>query len=216
MTQLDAMGPFEVLANLPDAEVLLVAKRARPVTAGFGARISPHTDLRRCPKLDVLCVAGGPGIDALLLDRRVLDFIRRQARTARYVTSVCTGSLVLCAAGLLRGRRAACHWLSLPLLKAFGAKPTARRVERDGKFITAGGVTSGIDFGLVLAARLRGAAAAKAIQLKLQYDPQPPFKAGTPAQAGPRLAARIAEAMRDSQARRAALVRRSAAALRAG
>jgi cyclohexyl-isocyanide hydratase len=143
----------------------------------------------------------------------VLDFVRRQARTARYVTSVCTGSLVLGAAGLLKGKRAACHWASLSLLAAFGAKPSKRRVVQDGKFITAGGVTSGIDFGLFLAAKFKGAAAAKEIQLMMQYDPQPPFRAGTPAQAGKRITARIVSRRKAFQAARKSIVAQAAARL---
>jgi cyclohexyl-isocyanide hydratase len=213
ITQLDAMGPWEVFARIPGAKVLLVAKKKRPVAAQFGLTLVPHTDIRRCPKLDVLCVPGGSGVNELLLDDTVLAFVRRQARRARYVTSVCTGSLVLGAAGLLRGRRAACHWLSLPLLAAFGAKPSSRRIERDGKFITAGGVTSGIDFGLQLAALVAGKAEARKIQLMIQYDPQPPFRFGTPRQAGKAVTAAIIRKQRTFQARRAVLVARAAARL---
>ncbi len=214
MTQLDAMGPFEVFARIPGAQVLLVAKAKRPVTAQFGLKLIPQTDLRRCPKLDLICVPGGSGVNALLLDEKVLAFLRRQASHARYVTSVCTGSLVLGAAGLLQGRRAACHWLSLPFLAAFGAKPSARRIERDGKFITAGGVTSGIDFGLQLAALLAGRAEAKRIQLMIQYDPQPPFRSGTPRQAGRAVTSAIVRRQKAFQDERAALVARAAARLK--
>jgi cyclohexyl-isocyanide hydratase len=213
ITQLDAMGPWEVFARIPGAQVLLVAKKKGPVAAQFGLTLIPHTDLRRCPRLDVLCVPGGSGVNGLLLDDAVLAFVRRQARHARYVTSVCTGSLVLGAAGLLRGRRAACHWLSLPLLAAFGAKPSSRRIVRDGKFITAGGVTSGIDFGLQLAALVAGRTEAKKIQLMIQYDPQPPFRFGTPRQAGRAVTAAIVRKQRTFQAQRAALVARAAARL---
>jgi cyclohexyl-isocyanide hydratase len=214
MTQLDATGPFETLARIPGATVLLVARRRRPVTAQFGLTLLPHTDLRRCPKLDVLCVAGGSGVNDLMLDIEVLEFIRRQAKSAKYLTSVCTGSLVLGAAGLLRGKRAACHWASLPLLAAFGAKPSSRRVERDGNLITAGGVTSGIDFGLWLAARLAGPAVAKKIQLMIQYDPKPPFRAGTPRQAGKSLTRAHQRTHAKFQAARAAIVALAAAKLR--
>jgi cyclohexyl-isocyanide hydratase len=211
MTQLDATGPFEALSRVPGARVLLVAKRRRLVTADFGFKVMPDIDLRRCPKLDVLCIPGGSGVNALLEDQEVLRFVRRRARGARYVTSVCTGSLVLGAAGLLRGKRAACHWLSLPLLAAFGAKPSSRRIERDGNLITAGGITSGIDFGLWLAGKLAGPAAAKEIQLMMQYDPQPPFRSGTPRQAGPRLAAAVRRQRAKFQGERALLVARAAA-----
>jgi cyclohexyl-isocyanide hydratase len=213
ITQLDATGPFEVFARIPGARVLLVAKARRPVAAQFGLTLVPHTDLRRCPKLDVLCVPGGSGVNGLLLDEEVLAFVRRQAAPARFVTSVCTGSLVLGAAGLLRGRRAACHWLSLPLLAAFGARPSSRRIERDGKFITAGGVTSGIDFGLQLAALVAGRAEARRIQLMIQYDPRPPFRSGTPRQAGRAVTNAIVRRQKAFQAQRAALVARAAARL---
>ena len=211
ITQLDAMGPWEVFARIPGAKVLLVAKKKRPVAAQFGLTLVPHTDIRRCPKLDILCVPGGSGVNGLLLDDAILAFVRRQARHARYVTSVCTGSLVLGAAGLLRGRRAACHWLSLALLAHFGAKPSSRRIVRDGRFITAGGVTSGIDFGLQLAAVIAGRAQARKIQLMIQYDPQPPFRSGTPRQAGRALTNAIIRRQRAFQAQRAALVREAAA-----
>jgi cyclohexyl-isocyanide hydratase len=207
MTQLDATGPHEVLARVPGARVLLVAPRRGVVTAAFGLRVLPDVDFRNCPPLEVLCVAGGSGINALLADKRALEFVRRQAGRAKYVTAVCTGSLLLGAAGLLRGRRAACHWLSLPLLKELGAIPSRRRVVADGKFITAGGVTSGIDFGLELAAKLAGKAAAREIQLMIQYDPKPPFRAGTPAGAGRALARRIARKQAAVQADRLRRVR---------
>jgi cyclohexyl-isocyanide hydratase len=213
MTQLDATGPFEAFSRIPGATVLLVARRKRPVTAQFGLTVLPHTDLRRCPKLDVLCIAGGGGINALLLDEEVLNFVRRQSKTARYTTSVCTGSLLLGAAGLLQGKRAACHWASLPLLAAFGAKPSSRRVEHDGKFITAGGVTSGIDFGLWLAAKLSSPTEAKRIQLMIQYDPKPPFRAGTPRQAGKKLTQAHLRKHAKWQAERAAIVAKAATKL---
>jgi cyclohexyl-isocyanide hydratase len=213
MTQLDATGPFEPLARIPGTTVLLVARRRRPVTAQFGLTLLPHTDLRRCPKLDVLCVPGGSGVNDLMLDDEVLEFIRRQSKSAKYLTSVCTGSLVLGAAGLLRGKRAACHWASLPLLATFGAKPSSRRIERDGRLITAGGVTSGIDFGLWLAARLAGPATAKKIQLMIQYDPKPPFRTGTPRQAGKTLTQAHLRTHAKFQAARAAIVALAAAKL---
>lgn len=213
ITQLDATGPYEVLTRIPAATVLLIARTGRVVRAG-GLRLVPDATLADCPQLDVLCVPGGRGIDELLLDDAVLAFVRRQARRARYVTSVCTGSLLLGAAGLLRGRRAACHWLSLPLLTAFGARASSRRVVTDGKFITAGGVTAGLDFGLRLAAVLAGRRCAEAIELALQYDPQPPFRTGTPRLAGPRTTAHVAARQSAFQARRAEIVAVAARRLR--
>jgi cyclohexyl-isocyanide hydratase len=213
MTQLDATGPFEVLARVPGAKVFLVAPRPKPITAGFGLRILPDVDFRRCPPLDIVCIAGGSGINALLVDQAAIAWVQRQARRAKWVTSVCTGSLLLGAAGLLRGRRAGCHWLSLPLLKELGAIPSENRIVIDGKFITAGGVTSGIDFGLFLAAKLAGKKAAQEIQLMIQYDPKPPFRTGTPRAAGQALAGRIAQKQAATQAVRRHLVREAASRL---
>ena len=213
MTQLDATGPFECFARIPGARVYLIAKRKRPVTAEFGLRIVPDITLNRCPRLDVLCVPGGSGVNQLLSDRSVITFIRRQARSARYITSVCTGSLLLGAAGLLRGRRATCHWLSLPLLKVFGATPTRRRIEHDGRLVTAGGITAGIDFGLWMAERCAGIRKAREIQLLLQYDPHPPARAGTPRQAGTKITEAVVKERVALQRVRAELVNKAAAQL---
>jgi cyclohexyl-isocyanide hydratase len=154
-----------------------------------------------CPALDVLCVPGGGGINALLQDAEVLDFLRAQVARVRYVSSVCTGSLVLGAAGLLKGRRATTHWNSHDLLAKFGAIPTHGREVRDGNLFTAGGVTAGIDFGLTMVAELVGETQAQAIQLGHEYAPQPPFNAGTPETAPPAVLA--AEKQRVASIRRA-------------
>jgi cyclohexyl-isocyanide hydratase len=180
MTQLDLTGPYEVFAKVPGAEVLLLWKTLQPVEAETGLRMLPHATLRDCPPLDVLCVPGGPGVSALMEDAEVLDWLRAQGREARYVTSVCTGALVLGAAGLLRGKRATSHWASRDLLAAFGAIPTPGRVVRDGNVFTGGGVTAGIDFALTLVAEMVSPAAAQEIQLQIEYAPAPPFDAGTP------------------------------------
>lgn len=180
ITQLDLTGPYEVFASLPDAKVHLIWKTLDPVAAVTGMKILPDTTLADCPQLDVLCVPGGPGMGPLLVDDEVLAFIRRQAPGARYVTSVCTGALVLGAAGLLRGKRAATHWMSMPMLATLGATPVDERVVIDGNVITGGGVTAGIDFALRVVAELRGADVAKSIQLRIEYDPAPPFDAGSP------------------------------------
>jgi cyclohexyl-isocyanide hydratase len=158
----------------------LLWKTPEPVRSDTGLTITPTTTLAACPKLDVVCVPGGPGMNDLLDDAEVLAFLRRVAAEARYVTSVCTGSLVLGAAGLLRGRRAACHWMSRDMLRQFGAEPVADRVVVDGNVITGGGVTAGIDFALRLVAEVAGRTAAEAIQLGVEYDPHPPFDAGSP------------------------------------
>ena len=148
ITQLDMTGPHEVFIKFPDARVDLIWKTRELVTAVGGMQIMPTTTFADCPQLDLICVPGGTGMNALLNDAETLDFIRRQAKGARYVTSVCTGALVLGAAGLLQGRRAATHWMSREMLTAFGATPVAERVVIDGNVITGGGVTAGIDFAL--------------------------------------------------------------------
>jgi cyclohexyl-isocyanide hydratase len=209
MTQLDLTGPFEVFAKLPDAEVLLLWKTLQPVEAETGLRMLPHATLRDCPLLDVVCVPGGPGVNALMEDDEVLDWLREQAGRARYVSSVCTGSLVLGAAGLLRGKRATSHWASRDLLAAFGAIPTAGRVVRDGNLFTGGGVTAGIDFALTMVAELAGPAVAQAIQLQIEYAPAPPFDAGTPESAPPEILATVRAAGAPMRAARERLVARA-------
>lgn len=179
--QLDLTGPYEVFASLPDAAVHLLWKTIDPFRSATGLVLTPDTTFETCPKpLDVLCVPGGAGVNALLGDKEVLAFVREQAAAARYVTSVCTGALVLGAAGLLQGKRATTHWAAHDLLARFGAIPTPGRVVRDGHLLTGGGVTAGIDFALTLAAELAGREAAEVVQLSLEYAPAPPFDAGTP------------------------------------
>ena len=213
VTQLDMTGPAEVFGMLPDAELHLVWKNRQPVPTSKGWTITPTTSFADCPPLDVICVPGGSGQIALMDDAETLDFLRRQAKTARFVTSVCTGSLVLGAAGLLKGYRAACHWMSRDQLALLGAIPVEARVVKDRNRITGGGVTAGIDFGLAVVAELRGSEAAKAIQLGMEYAPEPPFDAGTPDRAGGALVARVTEAAEDRQRRRLQATRKAAAAL---
>jgi len=208
MTQLDLTGPFEVFAKLPGAEVLLLWKTLQPVEAETGLRMLPHATLRDCPALDVVCVPGGPGVNALMEDEEVLAWLRAQAASARYVSSVCTGSLVLGAAGLLRGKHATSHWASRDLLAAFGAIPTAGRVVRDGNLFTGGGVTAGIDFALTMVAELAGQAAAQTIELEIEYAPAPPFDAGTPESAPPEILAAARAANAPMRAVREALAAR--------
>jgi cyclohexyl-isocyanide hydratase len=193
VTQLDLTGPAQILSRVPGAHVHLVWKTRDPVPTDVGFTINPTTTFADCPPLDVLCVPGGFGIEHLFGDAETLAFLRRQGGQARYVTSVCNGSLVLGAAGLLDGYRSACHWMWLPFLSRFGAVPVAERIVRDRNRISGGGVTAGIDFGLALAAELAGEDAARTIQLALEYDPQPPFAAGSPEGAGPELVARYRE-----------------------
>lgn len=180
LQQLDLTGPYEVFAMLPGAEVHLVWRDRSPVIASSGLAFTPTATFEDCPRLDVLCVPGGGGVNALMEDRVVLEFLRARAVQASHVTSVCTGALLLGAAGLLAGRRATTHWSAHDLLAMFGATPVHDRVVRDGTLITAGGVTAGIDFGLTVAEELAGRAEAEAIQLALEYAPAPPFDAGTP------------------------------------
>ena len=181
--QLDLIGPHEVFAALPDVHVHLIWKDRAPLAASSGLLLTPDTTFADCPPLDVICVPGGAGINALLEDAATLDFLRVQAAHARYVTSVCTGALVLGAAGLINGHRATTHWASHELLALFGAEPVHARVVRDGKLVTGGGVTAGIDFALTLVAELCGRETAERVQLWLEYAPEPPFAAGHPSTA---------------------------------
>ena len=180
LTQLDVTGPYEVLARLPNTKVHLIAHALDPVTTDRGMMIVPTITFADCPQLDLVMVPGGPGQQDLMEDAAVLEFLRRQARAAKYVTSVCTGSLVLGAAGLLKGKRATSHWAAIEHLKALGAIPVSERVVVDGNIITGAGVASGIDFALAVAAKLDGEEVARSIQLQIEYDPAPPFDSGSP------------------------------------
>ncbi len=185
LTQLDMTGPYEVLARLPDTKVELVAATLGPVTTDRGMQILPTVTYDSCPPLDVIMVPGGPGQQDLMEDEAALSFLRKQAASAQYVTSVCTGSLVLGAAGLLKGKRATSHWAAVEHLAALGAIPVREKVVIDGNVVTGAGVTSGIDFALSLAAILEGEAVAREIQLQIEYDPAPPFDSGSPDTARP-------------------------------
>jgi cyclohexyl-isocyanide hydratase len=185
LTQLDMTGPYEVLARLPNTVVDLVARTRDPVTTDRGMRIVPTVTYADCPPLDVVMVPGGPGQQNLMEDEAALEFLRKQAASAKYVTSVCTGSLVLGAAGLLKGKRATCHWAAIDHLTLLGAIPVREHVVVDGTIVTGAGVTSGIDFALTLAAILEGEQVAREIQLQIEYDPAPPFNSGSPKMAAP-------------------------------
>ena len=214
MTQLDLTGPYEVLARLPGAETLLLWKNLDPVRSEHGLTILPMATLESSGPLDLILVpGGGTGVNPLLEDAEVLAFLRRAAAEARYVVGVCTGSLVLGAAGLLRGRRATTHWMSRDLLRSFGAEPVAQRVVVDGKFFTGGGVTAGIDVALTAAAEIAGRAAAEAIQLGIEYDPQPPFASGSPERADPAVLEAVLARAEPRQRDRTERVARAAAAL---
>lgn len=215
VTQLDATGPAQVLSRVPGAKVHMIWKTKDPIPTDAGFAILPTTTFAECPKLDVICVPGGAGQAALMTDEETLGFLRRQAATARYVTSVCTGSLVLAAAGLLKGYKAGCHWAWREMLRPFGAEPVAERVVRDRNRITGGGVTAGIDFGFVVAAELAGEEAAKMIQLFLEYDPQAPFDCGSPEKAGVERVAKAREMMARLLAERQKTTEAAAAAMAA-
>lgn len=204
MTQLDFTGPFEVLSRVPGATVHVAAKTLDAVTSDTGLSFLPTVTLADCPQLDVLCVPGGPHVDDWFADEEIIPFLKRQGAEAKYITSVCTGSLILGAAGLLKGYRSATHWTSLDYLKPFGAIPDGGRVVIDRNRISGGGVTAGIDFAFTVVAELMGERVAKMIQLGLEYNPAPPFKGGHPSVAEPELVAAVDLSMRDRLARREA------------
>ena len=206
--QLDLTGPYEVFASAKGAEVALVWKDRDPVMSSTGLPLAATATFDDCPPLDVLCVPGGGGVNALLEDQAVIDFVRGRAAGARYVTSVCSGAMVLGAAGLLKGKRSTTHWYAHDFLAAFGAVPVDQRIVEDGALVTAGGVTSGIDFGLLLLARLLGQVEAETVQLQLEYAPAPPFCSGTPGEASREVLARARERLAPTRAARAAIVER--------
>ena len=193
ITQLDFTGPAQVLSRLPGAVVHTAARQIKPIETDCGFAILPSTDFADCPQADLLCVPGGFGTREVILDQATLQFLRDQAAAAQYVTSVCTGSLALGAAGLLAGKRATSHWAYTALLEKFGATHEKARVVKDGNLITAGGVTSGIDFALTVVADIAGQQLAESIQLSLEYDPHPPFNSGHPDVADPALLALLNE-----------------------
>jgi cyclohexyl-isocyanide hydratase len=213
LTQLDLTGPLQVFASLPGANVHLIWKRIEPVPSDSVLTLTPTMTFADCPQLDVICVPGGAGVDDMVNDEGMLSFLRRQAPQAQYVTSVCTGSLVLGAAGLLQGYRAATHWTAMDFLGEFGATPSKTRVCVDRNRITGGGVTAGIDFALTLVSILVDRPTAEAIQLRLEYNPAPPFNAGSPDTAPPQMLARIRERNAPAQARRGEAIGRAAARL---
>jgi len=180
VTQLDLTGPLQVLHRLPQARAHVAAKSLEPVASDCGLSLVPTTSFAACEPLDLLCVPGGFGVSGAIADADTIDFVRRQAARAKYVTSVCTGAFVLGVAGLLKGRRATTHWAYTDLLPLVGAVHAQARVVRDGNVFTGAGVTAGIDFALSLAAEVAGSEAAERIQLSLEYDPAPPFTAGNP------------------------------------
>ena len=203
LTALDAVGPYEVLSRLPGAELTFVAKQAGPKRTDTGALgIAADRALGELTDPDVLVVPGGEGTRPLLEDEEVLEWVRGADAASTWTTSVCTGSLVLGAAGLLAGKRATSHWAYRDALRGYGAEPVAERVVRDGKLLTAAGVSAGIDMALTLAAAIAGDDVAKAIQLGIEYDPAPPFDSGSPEKAAPELVELVRGVEGQSQASR--------------
>lgn len=200
MTQLDLTGPHEVLARLPGWRTEIVAKQAGPIRTDKGLVIHADQGFATAPRYDMFVIPGGPGTDDALTDVETVDFVRRQCLGAQHIFGICTGSLLIGAAGLLRGKRVGGHWLARHLLARFGAEVRDERMTRDGNIYTAGGVTSGIDMALRVVADIAGEDVAQQIQLQIEYDPEPPFRSGTPFVAPPHIVARARAA---AEARRA-------------
>jgi cyclohexyl-isocyanide hydratase len=213
VTQLDLTGPLQVFSSVPGAVVHLIWKRIEPVPSDSVMVLTPTISFADCPQLDVICVPGGAGTDDMVEDEEMLDFLRRQAVEAKYITSVCTGSLVLGAAGLLRGFRAATHWTAMEMLEPFGATPTKTRVCVDRNRITGGGVTAGIDFALTLVSIMVDRQTAEMIQLRLEYNPAPPFDSGSPDTAPAEVLAAMKQRIAPLRQRRYEAVQRAAARL---
>ena len=211
VTQLDLTGPLQVFSRVPGAKIHLIWKRIEPVPSDAVLALLPTITYADCPQLDVICVPGGSGADDMANDTETLDFLRTQAQRARYITSVCTGSLVLGAAGLLNGYRATTHWSAIEHLASFGATPVKTRVCIDRNRVTGGGVTAGIDFALTLAAELSDRTTAEMIQLGLEYNPAPPFAAGSPEIAPPEVLARLEPLLAPSRDRRRVAMESAAA-----
>ena len=181
LTQLDLTGPLQVLARLPQSRIIVAAKSRAPVPSDCGLSLLPTHSFAEAPPFDLICVPGGiKGVIGAIGDRETVDFVRRQANDAKYVTSVCTGAFVLGVAGLLQGRRATTHWAYTELLLLVGATHEKARIVRDRNLFSAGGVTAGVDFGLAVVAEIAGETVARSIQLGIEYDPAPPFDSGHP------------------------------------
>jgi cyclohexyl-isocyanide hydratase len=213
VTQLDFTGPVEVFARLPGARIVLASTDGGQLAADGDITFANVQRLADVSECSLLCVPGGYGTIAAMEDQAYLSTLRRLAAQARYVTSVCTGSLLLGAAGLLRGKRAACHWAWSDLLGTFGAIPEKRRVVRDGNVITGGGVTAGIDMALTVTAEIAGEDYAQTVQLAIEYAPAPPFDSGTPDRARPEIVAAARKRLESLGADRWAVARKAAAAL---
>jgi cyclohexyl-isocyanide hydratase len=206
VTQLDLTGPYEVLARMPGTQVTLIAPTQAPVRSEWGLTITPDATFATAPSLDVVCVPGGWGVDAVLTNDELLDFLRARSERARFTISICSGALLLGAAGLLRGYRATTHWMSLDLLPLLGATSVHGRVVRDRDRITSAGVTAGIDMSLTLAAELFGTAVAQSIQLAIEYDPSPPWNSGSPLTAPESVRRAVSLASAPALARRRSII----------
>jgi cyclohexyl-isocyanide hydratase len=208
LTQLDLTGPYEVFGRLPDLKVLLIAESLQPVKSDNGLLLTPDATFETASRIDILFVPGGRGIFNAMQNKALISFLQQQAVNAKYVTSVCTGSLVLAAAGLLDGYKATTHWLSLDLLRLFNVDVVEERVVIDRNRITGGGVTAGIDFGLHVVSKLFNEDIAKEVQLMLEYDPAPPFNAGSPKTADKEVVDKVVDARKEIQQQRAELIKR--------
>ncbi|WP_414449697.1 DJ-1/PfpI family protein [Burkholderia sp. 22PA0099] len=215
MTQLDLTGPLEVLGRLPGWRVEIVAPSRAPVRTDKGLVIQPDADFAGASAYDLFVVPGGPGTDEAMLDPRIVGFVRERALAAKYIFGICTGSLLLGAAGLLNGRRSGGHWQARDLLSRFGAIPSDERLTIDGNLYTSGGVTAGIDMALRVAAEVAGEDVAQQIQLQIEYDPEPPFQAGTPFVAPRAIVERALQATAVRRAIRVAAVEKAAQRLAA-
>ena len=198
LTQLDFTAPAQVFSRLPDAMVHVAARSLAPISTGCGFGIAPSKTFKDCPQADLLCVPGGFGTAEAIADTELVDFVAEQAKGAKYVTSVCTGALILGAAGLLKGRKATTHWAYTSLLAELDAVYEPGRVVTDGNLITGGGVTAGLDFALQVAAEVTDERYAQALQLGFEYDPRPPFVGGHPDRAPAELVERVTARYRDS------------------
>ncbi|NTJ45323.1 DJ-1/PfpI family protein [Agrobacterium larrymoorei] len=214
MTYLDFSGPNDFWARPRNAKISVISKSMDVIRTDTGTKVLPDMVLSQAPDLDLIFVGGGPGVSALMEDAEILEFLQKRAPSARFITSVCTGALVLGAAGLLRGRKATTHWTAMDVLPIFGAEPVQQRVVTDGNLITGGGVTAGIDFGLSVAAQVWGEQTAQLLQLGSEYDPHPPFNAGRPETAPREVVSRLKTITERQTNERIAIAERAAARFR--
>lgn len=210
MTNLDFAGPNQILSGAPGAQTYVLGKTLDPIITDTGIRVTPDTTLRDCPELDLIFIGGGGGTTALMEDPEVINFLRSRAPRAKWITSVCTGALVLGAAGLLKGYKATTHWTAMDVLPIMGVTPVYERYVIDRNRISGGGVTAGIDFGLIVLAEIWGRDVAERMQLICEYDPKPPFNSGSPKTARPALVASIVNGWKGITAGRMAAAKRAA------